>query len=143
MLSRDEIFEGISLSLARDPNPSVDVPRLAFDTFFSSISLLVTNRVTVLVEAAFQHQRWHLGIEPLLSVADVRIVECKLATELARDRVVERCRREGRSAPDLGPESAVVRRFEPLHLAVPTLTVSTIDGYDPAMDKIMTFLLDA
>ena len=140
MVSRDEIFEGIQRTVERGGEVPGEVPKVAFDTFFGTLSLLVSNHVTVVAEAAFQDLRWRIGIGPLLPRADVRIVHCVLDTDLARDRVVQRRKEEGRSDPDLGPDSAIVRPFEPVALPVPTLTVSTVNGYDPKLADIVAFL---
>jgi predicted kinase len=140
MVSRDDIYEGILRTRAHHGEPPGDAVQLAFDTFFATIDLLVTNHVTIVAEAAFQDLRWRIGIEPLRSRVDARVVHCELDTETARDRVVNRRRQQGRSDPDLSSGSPVVRPFAPLTLPVPTLAVSTLDGYDPEPAEIVAFL---
>jgi hypothetical protein len=140
MISRDEIFEGIQRSVDCGVEVTGEIPRITFDAFFKTISLLLSNHVTIVAEAAFQDMRWRIGIEPLLPVADVRIIHCVLDTELAIDRVIRRCKDKGRSDPDLSPNSAVVRPFEPVSLPVPTLLVSTVNGYNPEIADVIAFL---
>jgi predicted kinase len=140
MVSRDQIYEELLRTYAGGAEPPNEAPKLAFAAFFDTISLLLSNRVNLVSEAAFQDLRWRIGIEPLLPVADVRIVHCVIDTDLARDRVIQRRKQEGRSDPDLGPDSAIVRPFEPLALPVRTLKVSTVDGYDPQLADIVAFL---
>jgi predicted kinase len=140
LVSRDEIYEGMLRTFAHDAAPPGEVVKRAFDTFFSTIDLLVSSKVTIVAEAAFQDMRWRVGIEPLLPQVDARIVHCVVDTEVARNRVVTRRRRERRSEPDLSSGSPIVRPFEPVSLPVPAMTVSTLNGYHPELAEIVAFL---
>ncbi|MGH4006719.1 MAG: AAA family ATPase [Pseudonocardiaceae bacterium] len=151
MVSRDEINEGIFRTLGRGPEPADkdQVAKLTFDAFFRVLTLLVSYDVTFVAEAAFQDLRWRIGLEPLLPMADVKVIHCTIDPEFARERVIRRRleRRDARrreQAPagtqTVEPGLATVRPFEPLSLPVPSLTVSTIDGYDPRLEEITAFV---
>lgn len=149
VVSRDEINNGILRTLRPRSVSSTkeEVARAAYEAFFGVLALLVASRTTVVAEAAFQDARWRAGLEPLLPVADVRVVRCVIDTGLAVERVIRRNRATGNDpgAPAvggtaLGPSSAVTRPFAPLSLTVPTLVVDTAAGYEPALDAIVDFV---
>ncbi|MGH8902902.1 MAG: AAA family ATPase, partial [Egibacteraceae bacterium] len=92
MASRDEINKGIFRTLDRGPAPADkdQVAKLAFDAFFRVLALLVSCDVTFVAEAAFQDARWRLGLEPLLPMANVKVIHCTIDPELARKRIIHR-----------------------------------------------------
>ncbi|MGH3568793.1 MAG: AAA family ATPase [Pseudonocardia sp.] len=151
VVSRDEINNGILCTLQpmSDQSTKEEAARVAFDAFFGVLALLVASRTTVIAEAAFQDKRWRTGLDPLLPVADVRVVHCVIDTELAVDRVIRR-NQATKSDPvalaqavgscDIRPGSAVTRPFDMLSLPVPTLMVDTTAGYEPALDTIVAFV---
>lgn len=147
-LCRDEIKEGLIHTTGIYGKPADDLGRQVYDVFFDTIALLLRQQVTLVAEAAFQHKLWAPELEPLLSVARVRIVVCYIDSELARVRQVERAlsdqartrfhhsdvveaAQEGRELP---PAS-----YDPPHLDVPTLMVNTTEGYLPALESIVAF----
>jgi hypothetical protein len=150
MISRDEMNEGIVRTLGGgiDPVDKDHAARLTFDAFARVLTLLATSDVTCVAEAAFQDQRWRMVLRPLLACADIRIVHCTVDPELARKRIVHRsatrptstaARLSGTGTHRAATGSAALRPFDPLSLPVPSLTVSTTDGYDPGIDDIMLF----
>ena len=83
-------------------------------------------------------------MEPLLSVARVRIVICELDAEHALVRRIAR----GQADPERArfhPNEAARNRergtvsYDPPRLEVPTLRVDTSDGYSPAFEAIVEF----
>jgi len=151
VVSRDEINNGIlrTLQPKSDQSTKEEAARAAFDAFFGVLSLLVAGRTTVIAEAAFQDTRWRTGLDPLLPLADVRVVRCVIDAGLAMDRVIRR-NQATKSEPvslsqtvgscEIMPGSAVTRPFDTLSLPVPTLMVDTTAGYEPALDTIVAFV---
>jgi predicted kinase len=145
LISRDEINEGILHTVNHDPELATKdrVAKLAFDAYFRVLELLVSSGVTLVAEAAFQDRLWRIGLEPLVPMADIKVIHCTLDPGLAHQRVVRRrlaqqdVRRSGR-ADDVRPPA--VRPFEPLSLPVPSVRVATTDGYDPRLDEIVAFI---
>jgi hypothetical protein len=142
------VKEGLVNALGEIPEPFEELQRRAYDAFFSVVELLLSHRVTLVAEAAFQHERWARKLEPLRQVAHIRIVLCTVDPQLARARHIARgladpererfhgdrpvlAAREGRELP-IGP-------YDPPHLDVPTLKVDTTDGYKPAFESIVSF----
>lgn len=150
LVSRDEIYEGLFRTFADSPELADKdrVTKSAFEIFFRAIRLLLSCDVTFVAEAAFQDERWRIGLEPLVSLADMKLIHCEVGSELARQRVIRR-RLEQQSAT--GPTRApadpaadapppAVRPFVPLSLPVPSLRVDTSDGYAPQLDEIVAFI---
>ncbi|MEA2711562.1 MAG: hypothetical protein QOF78_4163, partial [Phycisphaerales bacterium] len=75
-ICRDEIKEGF-LNTGGEMGPGDDdVAWHVYEAFFATVELLLRHRVTVVAEAAFQHQRWAAKLEALREIARVRIVVC-------------------------------------------------------------------
>ena len=119
-----------------------------YEVFFETLKLLLGHRITLVAEAAFQHELWAAKLELLRERAQVRIVLCSVSAELARLRHLER----GLADPDRerfhddGPVKAAregrtlpIENYRPPHLDVPTLAVDTSNGYEPAFEKIVAF----
>lgn len=151
LISRDEIYEGLLHTFVNRPEPA-DKDKLtksAFDTFFRVTEFLLSSGVTFVAEAAFQNERWRMGLEPLVPSADMKLIHCTVSPELARQRVIHR-RLEQQSVPEptiapaepaAGAGPTVIRTFEPLSLPIPSLRVDTTDGYAPQLDEIVAFVL--
>jgi hypothetical protein len=96
-------------------------------------------------EAAFQDHVWRPRLEPLLGLAQLRIVHCVVDDDLADRRVHRRTQDHPlrRAHADLDPETSRLRRtFTRVALDVPTLEVDTTDGYRPALNQIVAFVND-
>lgn len=140
LVSRDEIYEGVFHTFAGDPELAEKdrLMKLTFEIFFRTIGLLLSSGVTFVAEAAFQNERWRIGLEPLVASADMKLIHCTVNSELARQRVIDRGR-EQQAHPD--PAAGVnVRPFEPLSLSTPLLNVDTTDGYTPTLEEIVAFI---
>ncbi|HEY6419384.1 MAG TPA: ATP-binding protein [Candidatus Binataceae bacterium] len=149
-ICRDEIKEGL-LHAEAGAKPVWDGPvsERTLETFFGVLRLLLSARVTVVAEAAFQDKLWRAVLEPLLVLADIRIVHCVVDPALARERIARRLAnkdasraahpdRELLEALDSGKRS--LESFEPISLFGPSLRVDTTDGYDPDLDHVIAFV---
>jgi predicted kinase len=147
-ICRDEVKEGLVSSLGDVQQSFEDLQRRTYDAFFNVIELLLSHRVTLIAEAAFQHERWAQRLEALRQIADIRIVLCVVDAQRARARHIARgledpererfhgdrpvvAAREGRELP--------IGEYDPPHLDVPILEVDTTDGYRPAFESIVSF----
>jgi predicted kinase len=148
LISRDEIKEGFVNTTGNAGTPGDDIGRQIYETFFETLNLLLTHRITLVAEAAFQHKLWAPKLEPLQKIASLRIIHCEIDPKLARSRHIERgladpsrerfhgdlaiqAFREGRELP--------IETYDPPHLDVPTLNVDTSDGYNPTLQSIVSF----
>lgn len=151
LISRDEIKEGIFHTFDQDPKlASKDyVAKSTFEMFFRVIELFLSSSVTLVAEAAFQDQRWRIGLEPLVPMADMKVVYCTVCPQVALQRVVRRrleqhdIRQAPRASADVrivDAHSPTILPFEPLSLPLPSLRVTTTDGYDPRLEEIVEFI---
>lgn len=140
-LSRDEIKEGMVLS---NPGfvaaPSDPLTRRTYGLFFEVISLLLRAEVTLVAEAAFQHQLWVRGLSSLDDLASLRVIRCVVPNEVARDRQQQRLLTlRSRAAHADAQHLVQTSDFDPLRLEVPTLDVNTSDGWEPGLVAIAQF----
>jgi predicted kinase len=140
---RDEIKEGLVCTIGDAADPGADLQRRATEAFFDAVALLLGRGVTVVAEAAFQHEVWSSRLESLRAIARVRLVLCEVGPELAGARQIARGlgdparARYHSEVPGRATESTAT--YDPPRLDVPTLPVDTADGYDPAFDAIVEF----
>jgi predicted kinase len=150
VVSRDAINEGIFHTFGHDLAVAgkESVARLAFDAFFQTVDLLLSSKVTVVAEAAFQDHKWRLGLDSLKAEADIKVIHCVIDLGLARRRVSERHREQPDSpssrraalARREGTGGRAVSGYEEVSLAVPSLRVATAKGYDPGIEDIIDFI---
>lgn len=144
LVSRDEINRGLLHTARRWPElPSTDeLTKLTFDAFGRALAVFVSCGVTVVAEAAFNHPRWRIVLEPLLPLTDVKIIHRAVDADLTRERLIHRYLQAHNADPSFVTQATelATRDFEKLALPLPTLTVSTADGYDPPLHQIAAFV---
>ena len=142
VVSRDEIKEGYvsTFNIRHDELPE-NTNKIASEVFFRTVELLLTNKVSLIAEAAFQHQVWEPQIERFKKHADVFVIICVIEAEIAAQRHLER---------DLDDPKRIFfhggalrpAEYEPPMLEVPTIKVCTLNGYDPELEKIRKWTVD-
>lgn len=149
-LCRDELKEGLVHTTGIGGAPADDLAGNVYEAFFETVNLLLSHRITLVIEAAFQHKLWVPKLEPLREIAQVRIVLCTVDPELARARQIERDRSDQTRAwfhhnklaqAVRNGSNLPLMRYDPPRLDVPTLTVDTSEGYDPDFETIVLFAL--
>jgi predicted kinase len=137
VLGRDEFKEGY---LRTEPQAlDADAARAANQAFFDCLALLLQEGISTVAETAFQHKLWAPNLEPFLPFADVRLVICDLSPEAAFARRQERERQDpGRLT--FHPHLPSGGEWLAPELAVPTLMVSTANGYQRGIPEIVEFL---
>ncbi len=144
-LCRDELKEGMAAATPDFvPFTSDPLTLRTYDLFFTTIRLFLEHGVTHVAEAAFQHSLWARGLEPLRSLAELRIVRCHVDPEVARIRAEQRGREQpSRAAHDDAGHFAIDRFFEPLTLDAPTLDVNTSNADPIDIEAVVTFVRSA
>lgn len=144
-ICRDEIKEGMVLSHGPGFVAAVSDPLTArtYPLFFQILRLLLEGGVTVVGEAAFQHTLWSQGLEPLLGLAELRVVRCSADGEVMLQRRRDRTASVATRAAhfDSGTLLAIDPDWDAIHLEVPTLDVDTTNGYSPSLQDIVTFAI--
>jgi predicted kinase len=148
VISRDEIKEGMVHAHGDDFVPGVGDPLTmrTFPVFFEVLRVLVTAGVTVVAEAAFQNGPWRKGLEPVMGLARLRVVQCSVDEAVARQRIerrraTEASRRAHADGELLAREDRrAFASFEPLSIPVPSIVVDTTDGYAPDLKQVVAFV---
>ncbi|MFE2528207.1 AAA family ATPase [Streptomyces sp. NPDC059382] len=146
---RDEIKQGMVMNVsdhqAGDDDP-LNLPTL--EAFFQTITVLLRAGVTLVAEAAFQDRLWRPSLEPLVPLADIRVLRCTTPTPGIVDRIAERARTDDHRAAhadeallaDIAAGTYDPGEFRAIRLDVPSLIVDTSDGYAPDLCEIRAFL---
>ena len=150
-ISRDEIKEGYvnTFGVKHDRLPK-DTNGIVNEVFFEAILNLLKGNVSILVEAAFQHKLWDLVVPRINEIALTYIIVCELGAEISAGRHLKRGLADPNREFYHGDKRVVIFRetgeFEPggeyipPEYDVPTLGVSTIDGYMPSLEEIVKFV---
>jgi predicted kinase len=152
-MCRDEIKEGfVNTRQSSHESLGKDVNQKIYTTFFEILEFLLLKQITLIAEAAFQHNLWEPPLKKLSEISKIKIIICTVDPQLARSRFVQR----GLSDPnrlrfhgDWGVRAiqegikVPLKNYDPPLLPIPTLEVNTNDGYFPNLDEIESFLLEA
>lgn len=147
VISRDEIKEGYvnTFGVKHDRLPA-DTDGFVSDFFFETVYQHLANKVSVVIEAAFQHAVWEWRMAKILELSYPFIIVCTIDAETAAQRHLQRGlanpRREFyhedkrvslyRATGEIGtPQPYAAPNFN-----LPTLQVLTEDDYSPSLDEI-------
>lgn len=148
VISRDEIKEGYvnTFGVKHDQLPS-DTNGIVSNFFFETVNQYLTNKISVIIEAAFQHKVWETRISKMVELSRPFLIVCSLEAEVAAKRHLERgladSRREfyhGDKRVSEFRDTGVIAPpddYEVPKLNVPTIHVLTQGGYDPSLDEIV------
>lgn len=147
IISRDEIKEGYvnTFGVNHDQLPP-DTNGIVTGFFFDIVCQYLSNKISIIIEAAFQHALWESQMPRIVEVSDPFIIICSINEEMAAKRHLERgladagrefyhgdahvaiYRATGEIAP---PDQYIAPDFD-----LPTLRVSTESDYSPSLDEI-------
>jgi hypothetical protein len=148
VISRDEIKEGYvnTFGVKHDQLPP-DTNGMVSDLFFGIVNQYLAGRISVVIEAAFQHKVWEPRMPGINELASPLIVLCSADGALAArrhlrrglenpdrefyhgDKRVAHYRETGEVSP---PGSYTAPEFD-----LPTIRVSTDGDYVPCLDEIV------
>jgi hypothetical protein len=147
VISRDEIKEGyVNTFGVKHDQLSPDTDSFVSNFFFEIVCQYLTNKVSLVIEAAFQHAVWESRMPKILELSHPYIILCSIDVEIAAQRHLQRGltnpRREFyhgdkrvsiyRATGEIGtPRPYVAPKFN-----VPTLHVLTENDYSPSLDEI-------
>jgi predicted kinase len=146
VISRDEIKQGMAQATPGFTGAHGDeLTRRTFPVFFAVLELLLRSGVTTVAEAAFQDHLWRPELDKLRSLAEIRVVHCTVAADVAFARITRReqddpLRRVHAAPRDAAGHEAAHRAFRRVSVAVPELEVDTSDGYRPPFGQILSFV---
>jgi 2-phosphoglycerate kinase len=148
VVSRDELKEGYvnTFGISHDQLPP-DANGRVTDLFFRIVNQYLEGKISIVIEAAFQHEVWDHRMHKIRELASPVIVLCSVDSTVAAGRHLQRgLENPGRefyhgdkrvahyreTAEILAPESYAAPKFN-----VPTIEVSTEDEYVPSLDQIV------
>lgn len=149
LLSRDAFKEGYINTFQSYHN---DLPATAnqdlYAVFFQTVELLLSNNISLVAEAAFQHKLWYPKLTALADIADIRIIVCDIASDLARSRFIDRMTSDAGREKFHGdgaellqhPDDSLITSYQAPDLPLPTLKVDTTENYNPGIARIVEFI---
>lgn len=148
LLSRDELKEGYINTLGISHAQLNDAAaRHIYDTFFATIELLLSQKISLVIEAAFQHKLWKPKLSTLQSIADIKILICTTKPEIAVSRFEKRYLQQSSREKYHGDKSGLKKitndlfyNYDPIQSNFPTLVIDTTDNYNPAIEEILAFI---
>jgi predicted kinase len=150
LISRDELKEGLINTLNVEQiklEKSVDLH--VYETFFETIDLLISNQISLVIEAAFQDKLWRPKLLNLLGKATIKIVICKTNLNLIKNRFAkrisdnsEREKYHGDQSLSLSKFAELTENYKPINIEAPTIEVDTSDNYCPNIEEIINFIKD-
>lgn len=144
---RDQLKEGYVNTFNRSHNQLPEnTNQIVTDIFFNTVELLLTNKVSIIAEAAFQHSLWEPQISRFQHYATVLIILCEIDQVIAAQRHLKRELSNSKRAYYHGDKRVTHFQktgrvlppgtYQSLEMNVPTIKVSTVKGYNPTLEKI-------
>jgi hypothetical protein len=148
LVSRDEIKEGYvnTFGVKHDQLPA-GANGIATNIFFDIVDQYLAKKVSIIIEAAFQHKVWEPRVAEIAKIADPFMIICAVTAESAANRHLQRGLAEPEREYYHGDNRVVVYRetgvllpageYETAHFDMPTIHVSTEGEYLPTIDEIL------
>jgi predicted kinase len=148
VISRDEIKEGYvnTYGIKHDQLPA-DTNGVVSNFFFDIVNQYLTNRVSIIIEAAFQHKVWKPRIDRIAEIGSPFIIVCSIDSDIAAGRHLQRGLDDPSREFYHGDKRVSVYKatgakppaseYEVPDFNVPTVNVSTNGVYSPTIDEIV------
>jgi predicted kinase len=147
VISRDEIKEGYvnTFGIRHDQLPP-DTNGLVTELFFDIVNRYLAGNISVVVEAAFQHQVWESRMPRILELARTSIVLCSCDDAVAARRHLQRGLEDPNREYYHGDKHVAYYRktgeipadtYAAPDFNVPTIRVFTDGEYVPSIDEIV------
>lgn len=151
VISRDQIKEGyVHTCGKRHTELPEDTNKIATDIYFDIIMNMLTSNVSLIAEAAFQHEIWSKMLEKYKNLARIYVLICNVDGQVALDRFLRRGLNNplreyfhGDKGVDLarqGIELSVSPYDEP-RIDAPTFHIDTSGEYNPSIKEIGRIIL--
>ena len=148
LVSRDEIKEGyVNTFAVRHDELGPHANRHATDLFFDLVNHYLRSQISIVIEAAFQHQVWEPRISRIAELSLPVFVLCSIDDAVAARRYLERGIADPEREYYHGDNMVVHYRktgevlpyatWTAPHFDLPTIKVSTDGEYVPSIDEIV------
>ena len=152
VISRDQIKEGYVHTFGKSHNELPPEANLAAtEIFFNTLMGLISNNVSVIAEAAFQHSLWSSMLEQFRGKAKLYLLICKVDEKIALDRFVRRGLdnqlREyfhGDKEVDMARKGIKlsISPYDEPRINVPNFHIDTSGGYTPSIKELSKKIFD-
>jgi len=151
IISRDAIKEGYvnTYGIKHDQLPP-DTNRMVSNLFFEIVNQHLAGKISVVIEAAFQHQVWEPRIGQIQELGHPFIIVCSIDELVAAKRHLQRGLENPRREFFHGDKRVVIYKetgvllppssYSAPDFAVPTVKVSTAGEYTPCIDDIANMI---
>jgi predicted kinase len=148
LISRDAIKEGYvnTYGVTHDQLPA-DTNAVVSNFFFEIVNQYLAGKISVVIEAAFQHQVWETRMSKISALGTPFIVVCSVDAMVAAKRHLQRGLDEPNREFYHGDKRVAVYKetgvmsppdnYAAPDFNVPTIHVSTEGGYSPGLDDIV------
>ncbi|NRA39431.1 MAG: AAA family ATPase [Planctomycetes bacterium] len=150
-VSRDEIKEGFCITHnAEHTQLPSDTNKKLYDVYFTLVEEYLSQGISLVAEAAFQHTLWEPQLSRLDPICDIRIIRCTIDAQIARERAIERGLKNPRREKfhrDFAVHAAKegidlpIGTFHAIEYAAPTLDVATDGDYQPDLERMYEFTM--
>jgi predicted kinase len=148
VISRDEIKEGyVNTYGVKHDQLSADTNAVVSNVFFDIVNHYLTNKVSIIIEAAFQHKVWESRIAKLAEIASPFMIVCSIDGDIAARRHLQRGLDDPSREFYHGDTRVSVYKatgamspageYEAPDFNVPTVHVATDGGYSPTIDEMV------
>jgi len=148
VISRDEIKEGYvnTYGVKHDRLPA-DTNAVVTNFFFDIVNQFLANKVSIIIEAAFQHKVWEPRVARIAESGSPFIIVCSIESDIAAQRHLQRGLDDPSREFYHGDKRVSVYKatgvmppagqYEVPDFNVPTIHVSTNGVYFPTVDEIV------
>ena len=138
VISRDEIKEGyVNTYGVKHAELPLHTNGLVTDIFFGVVNQYLAGNISVVVEAAFQHNVWEPRMAEILELASSWIVLCSADDAVVARRHLERGLENPKWEFYHGDKRVASDIYTAPQFDVPTIRVSTNEEYVPSIDEIV------
>ena len=152
VISRDGIKEGYvrTLGIGHDDLPA-DANGIATGIFVGAIMHLVEHNVSLVAEAAFQHEVWSYLLAPFMDKVRLYVLICTVDVNVAAERYFERGLADGQWEFFHGRKGVYTAKGDGKHdmppydeprLDAPTIHVDTTADYNPPIEELERIVFD-
>jgi len=149
LVSRDEIKEGyVNTFGVRHDELGPDVNACGTNLFFELVDQYLERKISIVIEAAFQHHVWEFRMPRITELASPVIIQCSIDDAVAARRYLERGLGDPEREYYHGDNMVVHYRktgeilpyaeFSTPTFDLPTIAVSTDGEYSPSVQKIVS-----
>ncbi len=139
MVSRDQLKEGFSYTHeAEHTELPPETNQKVTDAFFAVIASLLTARISMVVEAAFQHKIWAPALADLARQAEICVIVCDASEVEIRHRLERRLIDDPCHLRFHGVAS--YRSYEAPKIGAATMLVDSSPENGTSLDSILEFI---